>query len=99
MHARTGSFQLSPDKIDEALSGFERDQLPRYKDQSGYKGFTLLADRQGGKLLGVSFWESEDDLRASDELGSEARESIQQAGGGEGEIVRDNWEVVIDDTA
>jgi len=35
----------------------------------GYKGFTMLANRHSGKVIGVSFRQQEDDLRASDELG------------------------------
>src|SRR4051794_678987 len=69
MHARSGAFRLSSDKVDDAISTFENEQLQRYKEQDGYKGFTLLADRDSGALLGISFWENEDALRASDELG------------------------------
>lgn len=98
MHARTGYFELSPDRVDAAVAAFEEEQLPRYRQQGGYKGFTLLANRSSGKVLGVSFWESQDDLRSSDQLGTEAREAIQQAGGG-GSIVREDWEVAVDDTA
>lgn len=97
MHARSGSFQLEPDRVDDAIRGFESDQLPRYREQSGYKGFTVLADRESGKVIGISFWESEADLHASEELGSQARESVQAAGGGQSEIVRQEWEVVVDD--
>lgn len=96
-HARSGSFQLSPDRVDDAIKAFASDQLPRYREQSGYKGFSLLVNRQSGKLLGVSFWKSEDDLEASDELGAEAREGLQHAGGGSGDIVREDWEVAVDD--
>ena len=99
MHARSGSFQLSPDKVDDAVGAFESEQLPKYKESSGYKGFTLLVNRQNGKVVGVSFWESEDDLRASDQLGSEAREQVQERGDGQGDIQREDWEVVLDDTA
>src|SRR4051812_29326332 len=69
MHARSGAFRLSSEKVDEAISAFEEEQLPRYKEQDGYKGFTLLADKDSGEVLGISFWESEDALKASDELG------------------------------
>jgi heme-degrading monooxygenase HmoA len=97
MHARSGVIEVSADRIDDALEAFKSEQLPRYRDQSGYKGFTMLADRDNGKILGVSFWESADDLRASDELGQEARENIRERGGAQAEAVREEWEVVIDD--
>jgi heme-degrading monooxygenase HmoA len=99
MHARSGAFQLSSDKVDDAISAFENEQLPRYKEQDGYKGFTLLADRDGGAVLGISFWESEDALRASDELGEEARSQIKEQGEAEVDAETKRWEVVVDDTA
>ncbi|MEK6252694.1 MAG: hypothetical protein AABM43_12350 [Actinomycetota bacterium] len=99
MHARTGSFQLFPEKLDEAVNAFESNDLPQYKDQNGYKGFTLLVNRQNGKMIGVSFWENESDIAASDELGSAARDRIQQIAGGESSIDREDWEVVVDETA
>jgi heme-degrading monooxygenase HmoA len=98
MHARSGAFQLAPDKLDDALQAFEDEQLPKYKDQSGYKGFTLLANRQTGQVIGISFWESESDLHATDELGRQAREDVQQRGGGQSDIERVDWDVVVDDT-
>lgn len=98
MHARTGALRIDADKVDEVVSQFESDQLPRFREASGYKGFTLVANRQTGEAMGISFWESEDDLRASEELGASARQQVQETGGGQGEAERKDWEVVIDDT-
>ena len=99
MHARSGAFRLSADKVDEAISAFEEEQLPRYKEQDGYKGFTLLADRDSGEVLGISFWEDADALKASDELGEEARSDIKERGEAEADPETKRWEVVVDDTA
>lgn len=86
-----------PEKVDDALDAFRDNQLPRCRQQSGYKGFTLLADRGTGEVMGISFWENESDLKSADNLGREAREGIQQAGGGQGEIQRRDWELILDD--
>ena len=99
MHARSGILQVSPDRVDDAVQAFTSNQAPKYKEANGYKGFVLLADRQSGKILGVSFWDSESDLQASDELGAAARSEIQESGGGSEEPVRETWEVVYDDMA
>jgi heme-degrading monooxygenase HmoA len=99
MHARSGAFRLSSDKVDDAISAFENEQLPRYKEQDGYKGFTLLADRDSGAVLGISFWESEDALSASDELGEKARADIKERGEADADPETMRWEVVVDDTA
>jgi hypothetical protein len=33
----------------------EADQLPRYREQPGYRGFTVLADHVSGKVIGISY--------------------------------------------
>jgi hypothetical protein len=64
-------------------------------------GATAIA-RRGGEsperqAVRRLFWESEADIAASDELGSTARNRIQEIAGGQGAIEREDWEVVIDD--
>ena len=73
MHARTGTVQVSPGRVDDMVRQLEADQIPRYREQPGYKGFTVLADHVGGKVIGISYWESEDDMEASEGLGRSAR--------------------------
>jgi heme-degrading monooxygenase HmoA len=96
MHARSAVITAQQDKLDETARKFEDEQIPKYREQPGYKGFVLMLDRDGGKALGVSFWESEDACRASDALGAGARAAIAESAGGS-EQNRDYWEVAIDD--
>jgi heme-degrading monooxygenase HmoA len=56
-----------PDKIDDAASGFEQNDIPMFKGLDGFNGFTLIADRSSGKVIGVSFWESEEAMQASED--------------------------------
>lgn len=97
MHARTGTLQVSPERIDDAVGQLEADQLPRFREQRGYKGFTVLADRESGKLIGVSFWDRAADLEASEQLAAEAREQAASTGQAEGEPAVGRFEVVLDD--
>jgi heme-degrading monooxygenase HmoA len=96
MHARSAVIQMSPDKIDAAVKQFQDEMLPRYREVSGYKGFKMFADREGGKVLGISLWETADGIAASDEVGVQARRSLAETGGGT-EQPRDVWEVVVDE--
>ena len=98
MVARTGTLEIAPERIDDAVSAI-RDQLPAYREQGGYKGFTVLADRQRGKVIGISFWESQQDLEASDELGAQARAAAVESGQAQTDAVREQFEVVLDDMA
>lgn len=98
MHARSAVIEMSPAKIDDAVKFWNDEQIPKYRQQAGYKGFTLLVNRDSGKVFGVSFWESEDARRASDDLGQQARAGLAQTGEGS-EQARENWEVAVDDQA
>jgi heme-degrading monooxygenase HmoA len=98
MHARTGRVSFSPQKADELVSRVRDTIVPRYEQSDGFKGFTLLLDRSRGEGLGISFWESEDALRASDSLGDEARRGAAEAGGGEDQGA-ERLEVAIDTMA
>jgi heme-degrading monooxygenase HmoA len=97
MHARTGTLQVSPGRVDEMVGRLEADQIPRYREQPGYKGFTVLADHVSGKVIGISYWESEDDLEASEPLGRAARAQAAETGGAAAEPVRETFEVMVDD--
>ena len=41
-----------------------------------------LAGRTSGKTLGITFWESEEAMRASEEAADRLREESAEAGGG-----------------
>lgn len=98
MHARSATLQLSTDRLDAALDALKA-QMPHYHEAKGFVGFTAMADRQSGKVLGISFWESEADREASESLGAQARSSAKEAGSSQGEPVREQWEVVFEEKA
>jgi heme-degrading monooxygenase HmoA len=99
MYARTGRLQVSPELVDEMVEILTAEQLPRYRGQRGYKGFTVLANRETGDVVGTSFWESEADLDAAEELGQQARSMAAEAGDASVEPVTERWEVLLDDSA
>ena len=98
MHARTGRVSFSPDKADEMVSHVRDTIVPKYEGSQGYKGFTLLLDRSGGEGIGISFWESEEALAATDSLGDQARQGAAAAGSGRDQG-SERFEVAIDTMA
>ena len=73
MHARVTTIQGAPGKVDDAKGHVQEQTLPQLQKMEGFKGFVALGDRQSGKMLGVSFWESEEALRASEQAASSVR--------------------------
>ena len=73
MFAQVNSVQTATDKL-AGLLKFCEERLPAFRDTPGFKGLYLLADRQSGKILTMSLWDSEDDLRQNnDARGAQAR--------------------------
>src|SRR5215212_1753339 len=83
MHARMSIFEGPPDKLDEGVRHAREVILPQAKEMDpGFKGIIAPTDRQSGKMLGITFWESEEALRASEEAANRLREGSAEAGGG-----------------
>ncbi len=98
MHARMGRVSFSPDKADEMVSHVRDTIVSNYEDSPGFKGFTLLVDRSGGEGIGISFWESEEAMKATDSLGDQARQGAAEAGSGRDQG-SERFEVAIDTMA
>ena len=81
MFARMTTLEGPPDQVDEGLRYVREQVLPFMQQQEGFKGFIALGDRQSGKVIGVSLWESEQAMHASEEAGDRARSDSAQAVG------------------
>jgi heme-degrading monooxygenase HmoA len=72
MFARVNSVQTATDQL-AGLVKFCEERFPDAREAPGFKGFYLLADRQSGKLVSISLWDSEDDLRHFEARGAQMR--------------------------
>jgi heme-degrading monooxygenase HmoA len=73
MLARINSAQTATDKLD-GLIKFSEERFPDAREAPGFKGFYLLADRQNGKIVSISLWDTEDDLRQFEARGAQMRQ-------------------------
>jgi heme-degrading monooxygenase HmoA len=73
MHARMSTLEGSPEEMDEGLRDVRERVLPLLKQQEGFKGFIALGNHQSGELIGITFWESEQAMQASEEVGDRTR--------------------------
>ncbi len=80
MHARLVTVQIQPGKIDEAISIYRDSVMPAVKQQKGFKGAFLLTDRNTGKGVSATLWETEADLKAGEASGF-YQEQIAKFGG------------------
>ena len=73
MHARMTTMEGSSERLGEGLREIREDVLPQLQQQDGFKGFIVFDNRQSGKLIGFSLWESEQAMQASEEVGDRTR--------------------------
>jgi len=69
MFARLTIVQMKTDKLDETIKIFEDSVVPAAKSQKGYQGAYLLTDRNSGKGISISLWDSEEDAIANEQSG------------------------------
>ena len=82
MHARVSLLEGPPELIDEGLRQAREVVLPWGRLMEGFEGMIALVDRHSDKTLGITFWESEEAMRASEKGVNRLREESAEAGGG-----------------
>ena len=73
MFANVSTYQGPPDQIDEGIRYAQENIVPTLQEVEGFEGIYLLVERQSGKVLTVTLWESEEALRASEEEAKQLR--------------------------
>ena len=83
MHARMSIFEGPPHMIDEGVRQAREVVLPQIKEiDPEFKGIIALTDRQGRKMIWITFWESEEAMRASEEAANRLSEQTVDVAGG-----------------
>jgi heme-degrading monooxygenase HmoA len=73
MHVRMTRITASPENLERAIGTFDQNVATPYREQRGFAGIALAVDRQAGRAVGVTFWESEAALNATDDLAKDIR--------------------------
>ena len=80
MFARVSTYQGDPGQIDQGLAYDLENILPKVNQIDGFEGLYYLVDRESGKALSMTLWESEEAMRASEEEANQLRtESAESA--------------------
>ncbi len=65
MLARVVTIQVRPEKMEECITIFKEVNAPSIAARPGFDHGHWWVDRTSGKATSVTFWENEDDERAS----------------------------------
>jgi heme-degrading monooxygenase HmoA len=96
MHARVTTIQMDPERVDEAVAQVEEQDLPTWKDLDGFRGFTLVVNRSTGEVIGTSYWNTREQMDASEEAVADSRRRAAETGGAGGEPAVERDEVALD---
>lgn len=69
MNARATIVQILPSKVDEAVDLYRDSVVPAARQQKGFKGVYLLTDRNTGKGISITLWETVADMTAGENSG------------------------------
>ena len=80
MHARVSFYDAPAEGVDAGIEQFRGIQDSVQQMQGGQGGM-LLVDRENGKAITITFWDSADDLEATSEQANQMREQVANAAG------------------
>ena len=69
MHVRVAIGQFQPGKIDQGVSIYGDSVAPATKQQKGCVEVLFIVDRNTGKAMSLTFWETEADMAAGEASG------------------------------
>jgi heme-degrading monooxygenase HmoA len=82
MFVRRTRVERSPEKLDQTIQTYQQQLLPVMKQEPGFRGAVLLANRTTGAAQSVTLWESEEAERASRPSGERLRAQAVESSGG-----------------
>jgi hypothetical protein len=74
MHARVTTLSGPPGNVDSGIENFRTNVVPFVRDAG--KGAILLVDRSSGEAIGITLWEDEEAMRASEESANSLRSTV-----------------------
>jgi heme-degrading monooxygenase HmoA len=78
MYARVTTVEGQADRLDEGIRTFQEQTVPFLQGQAGFQNAYLLVDRQRGRALAVSLWESSGAMQQTEETIAQQRQQVAQ---------------------
>lgn len=94
MYVRTTEVRGDPARIDDGLRVVRDEVFPAVTEMDGCVGMSVLVDRESGRCIATTAWQSEDAMRASADAVRPLRDRAEAALGSSGSDVH-QWEVAV----
>ena len=92
MFARLGAWQGTAEELERWIERGREHVKPSIRQDAGLKAAYWLVDRESGKALIVTFWESEEAMRASEEARRRRQAATSAATGAQ--VTTERYEIV-----
>jgi heme-degrading monooxygenase HmoA len=93
MYARSTTIRAHPQSIDPGLAYVRDEVLLHVQQMEGFVGLSMLADRDTGRCIVTTAWETEEAMRASAEAVRDSRARAAEIMGGDVEVRE--WEIAV----
>lgn len=93
MFARTTTINAAPAMIEAGIAYVRDTTMPAMSHIDGYRGLSLLVDRESGRCIATSAWRDEEAMRASANRVSVIRDEAARVFGGTTSV--EEWEVAV----
>ena len=93
MYARSTTFLARVSSIDEGIAHIRDEVLPALTAVDGCIGLSLLVDRNSGRCIATSAWQSEEAMRSSEDQVEPIRDRAAEIFGGSPQVER--WEIAV----
>jgi hypothetical protein len=93
VYARSTTVQAQPSSIDAGIAHIRDTVMPALQDIEGCIGVSLLVDRESGRCIATSAWQSEEAMRASAEAVRPIRDKAAEMFGGSAQV--EEWDIAV----
>ncbi len=93
MHARSTTIDARPDAIDDGIAQVRDEVMPALQAMDGCMGMSLMVDRESGRCIATSAWESEEAMRTSEAQVAPLRARLRDAFGGTATV--QEWQIAV----
>ena len=93
MYARTTTVHADPQRVDEGIRYIRDEVMPAVQGMPGCMGLSMLCDRDSGRCIVTTSWDSSESMSASREAVRAMREQATDVMGGRFDV--DEWEIAV----
>ncbi|MFN2538189.1 MAG: hypothetical protein ABR549_08560 [Mycobacteriales bacterium] len=94
MYARSTTIQASTSSVDQGITYISDKVMPRVLEMAGCVGMSLLVDRESGRCIATTSWETEQAMQDTRDAVQSLRTEGAQAFGGTIDSVQE-WEIAL----